>query len=281
MTNNFDIFRWKMAGLSNRSVNRILDFLAESPQKLPLRRLAEIGQPKSTVNFIEGYKSQDVKDLRKQFSRFPSFSILDEAYPERLRQIYDPPTLLFYLGNLKLLEQEKIAFVGSREASSSAMKSTQNLISGLNGRFVIVSGLARGIDTASHLSAIKSKSGTIAVIGTGLDQYYPEDNRKLQDHISRHELLLSEYPAGSKALKYHFPERNRIIAGLSKAVVVIEAKRRSGSLITAERAMEEGRDVFAVPGDINEARSEGCHHLIQEGAKLVYQPKDIIEEYES
>jgi len=137
------------------------------------------------------------------------------------------------------------------------------------------------VDTASHAAAIKSGAGSIGVIGTGLDVVYPEDNRRLQDYMAEHELLLTEYPPGTKPLKYHFPDRNRIIAGLSKGVVVVEAKKRSGSLITAERAMEEGREVFAVPGDINEGRSEGCHHLIQEGAKLVYQSKDILEEFES
>lgn len=149
----------------------------------------------------------------------------------------------------------------------------------LNQNFTIVSGLAKGIDTASHLSAIKNKIPTIAVIGTGLDIFYPLENRKIQEYLAKNQLILSEYPVGEKPLRYHFPERNRIIAGLSHGVVVIEAKLRSGSLITCERALEEGRDIFAVPGNIADGFSDGCNHLIQQGAKLIYQAQDILEEY--
>lgn len=279
MITNFDLFRWKNAGMSNLGVNRLLEHYKIYPQKLSLRKMAQIAQVKSIPNFIESYKAQDVKTLRKEFRKFPSFSILEEIYPVRLREIYNPPTLLFYQGNIDLLNLPKLAFVGSRASSQHGGKAVQKIIKELGGRFVIVSGLARGIDATSHIGAIKNQTSTIAVIGTGLDVFYPAENRKVQEYMAQKELILSEYASGEKPLKYHFPERNRIIAGLSRGVVVIEAKFRSGSLITCERAMEEGRDVFAVPGDITEGYSEGCHRLIQQGAKLVSCGQDILEEY--
>ena len=150
----------------------------------------------------------------------------------------------------------------------------------MENELVIVSGLARGIDTAAHMSILQSGGKTIAVIGTGLDVYYPRSNKRLQDYIGQHHLLLSEYGPGEEPLKYHFPARNRIIAGLCRGVIVAEAKMRSGSLITCERAMEEGRDVFAIPGSILDGRSDGCHHLVQEGAKLVTSGQDVLAEFE-
>ena len=143
-----------------------------------------------------------------------------------------------------------------------------------------MSGLARGIDTAAHIASLKNGGKTIAVIGTGLNHFYPKENRQLQNYIAKNHLLLSEYNPDQPALKYHFPERNRIIAGLAGAVLVAEAKMRSGSLITCERALEEGRDIFAVPGSILDGKSDGCHHLIQEGAKCVISGFDILSEYQ-
>ena len=279
MLGNFELFRCKMAGMSNLGLNRVLEYLREDPGKLSLRKMSQIARAKSYYDFIERYKSQDVKELREFFKRFPSFSILDRVYPDRLREMYNPPVLLFYQGDLDLLKRRKLAFVGSRDASPQGLKSVQKIIPDL-ADFAIVSGLARGIDAASHISAVKNQISTIAVVGTGLDVFYPSENRALQEYLSKNHLILSEYAAGEKALKFHFPERNRIIAGLSVGVVVVEAKLRSGSLITAERAMEEGRDVFAIPGNILDGMSDGCHHLIQQGAKLVFSAKDILEEYE-
>ncbi|RZI48221.1 DNA-processing protein DprA [Lactococcus kimchii] len=279
MITNFDLYRWKNAGMTNLGVNKLLKFYTKHQTKLTLRQMAQIAQVKSVADFIEQYKSQDVKKLRENYKKFSSISILDSAYPDRLRQIYNPPALLFYQGNIELLKYPKLAFVGSRASSSSGILSVQKIIKELKQSFIIVSGLAKGIDAASHISAIKSQTPTIAVIGSGLDVFYPAENRKLQEYMAQKELIITEYSPGEKPLKYHFPERNRIIAGLSRGVVVVEAKLRSGSLITSERALEEGRDVFAIPGNITEGYSDGCHHLIQQGAKLVYQAQDILEEY--
>ena len=188
--------------------------------------------------------------------------------------------MLFYKGDLNLLKLPKVAVVGSRSCSQLGTKSVGKIIQGLENELVIVSGLARGIDTAAHMSILQNGGKTIAVIGTGLDVSYPKSNKRLQNYIGEHHLLLSEYGPGEEPLKYHFPARNRIIAGLCRGVIVAEAKMRSGSLITCERAMEEGRDVFAIPGSILDGRSDGCHHLIQEGAKLITSGQDVLSEFE-
>ena len=279
MITNFDLFRWKKAGMTNLGVNKLLKFFRKYDIKISLRQMGQVAQVKSIPNFIEQYKNQDVKKLRIDYKKFSSFSILDDLYPERLREIYNPPVLIFYQGNIDLLKNPKLAFVGSSLAGQSGIKAVQKIITELNQSFTIVSGLAKGIDTASNLSAIKTKTQTIAVIGTGLDIFYPLENRKIQEYLAKNQLVLSEYSLGEKPLKYHFPERNRIIAGLSRGVVVVEAKLRSGSLITCERALEEGRDIFAIPGNIADGTSDDCNHLIQQGAKLVYQAQDILEEY--
>ncbi|MCB5018592.1 DNA-processing protein DprA [Streptococcus mutans] len=237
------------------------------------------GDVPDVINIYPQNKNLDSKALRKEFNRFPSLSILDKEYPLELKNIYNPPVLLFYQGDLDLLARPKLAVVGSRNASQMGVAAVKKIIQDLSKQFVIISGLARGIDTAAHLASLKSGGATIAVIGTGLDVHYPKENRRLQDYIAKNHLLLSEYEAQSQPLKYHFPERNRIIAGLSQGVMVAEAKIRSGSLITCERAMEEGRDVFVVPGNILDGQSEGCHHLIQEGAKCITSGFDILNEF--
>ncbi|MFV0556653.1 MAG: DNA-processing protein DprA [Lactovum sp.] len=279
---NFDIYRYKVSGMTNRGVNKLIKFYRQHQlsKKLTIRQVGQIANVKSLSHFLENYRQIDNQKLREDFKKFPSFSILDDIYPEALREIYNPPSLLFYQGDLELLNFPKLAFVGSRNSSKEGERAIEKLMKEITENFVIVSGLAKGIDSKSHISAIKSNLKTIAVIGTGLDVYYPKENIKLQNYIASHYLLLTEYGPSEKPLRYHFPERNRIIAGLSRGVVLIEAKMRSGSLITAERALEEGRDVFAVPGSISTGNSEGCHHLIQEGAKLVSCGQDILEEYQ-
>ncbi|MDR1606233.1 MAG: DNA-processing protein DprA [Streptococcaceae bacterium] len=283
---NFELYRLKKAGMSNLMINRFLAYLAvieadgqKGQPLLHLPKFIRLSAMSHQAQFWEKYRRLDLKALRAEFLKFPSFSINDAVYPESLREIYNPPVLLFYQGDLTLLEQPKLAFVGSRACSRKGVSSVQKIIKDLGARCVIVSGLARGIDTASHIAAMKNGGQTIGIIGTGLDVSYPRENRQLQAYLATHQLLLTEYGASEKPLAYHFPERNRIIAGLSRGVVVTEAKLRSGSLITCERAMEEGRDVFAIPGNITDGLSDGCHHLIQEGAKLVYQGQDILIEY--
>ena len=280
---NFDLYRLKKAGMSNLMINQFLALIADCQEKNPLVclpafvRQSEMPHP---ALFWEKFRMLDLKSLRQEFQKFPSFSILDSVYPESLKEMYNPPVLLFYQGDLSLLHQAKLGVVGSRDCTKQGVASVQKIIKELQNHFVIISGLARGIDTASHIAAMKNGGKTIAVIGTGLDVNYPRENYQLQAYIAKQHLLLTEYGPGEKPLKYHFPERIRVIAGLSRGVLVAEAKRRSGSLITCERALEEGCDVFAIPGNIVDHLSDGCHHLIQEGAKLVCHGHDILMEYD-
>ncbi|MTB63898.1 DNA-protecting protein DprA [Streptococcus sp. zg-86] len=278
--NNFELFTLKKAGLTNLQIHKVLATQDSHKKSLSLKSIALYSTCKNPVIFIEKYKQLDLKRCREEFNRFPSFSILDEIYPLELKQMYNPPVLLFYQGDLSLLEHPKLGVVGARSASSMGTQSIKKIISELNNRFVIVSGLARGIDTAAHMATLKNGGKTIAVIGSGLAVHYPKENAVLQRYLAREHLLLTEYAADTPPLKYHFPERNRIIAGLSQGIVVAEAKMRSGSLITCERALEEGRDVFAIPGSILDGKTAGCHHLIQEGAKCITSGLDVLSEYQ-
>lgn len=207
-------------------------------------------------------------------------SILDPRFPEYLRHIYDPPALLFYKGNLNLVKENLLSVVGSRNHSLYTIDVLQRFIPPLvQAGIVTVSGLARGVDTKMHQSTLECSGNTIAVIGCGLDVYYPRENQALQAEIAQNHLLLSEYPLGTKPLKHHFPMRNRIIAGLSLGTLVVEAKYRSGSLITANLALREGREVFAVPGDITNPYCEGTNDLIAHGATCVLNGEMITQLY--
>ncbi|HEN4522138.1 TPA: DNA-protecting protein DprA [Streptococcus agalactiae] len=279
--NHFELFKLKKAGLTNLNINNIINYLKKnSLTSLSVRNMAVVSKCKNPTFFIENYKQLDLKKLRQEFKKFPVLSILDSNYPLELKEIYNPPVLLFYQGNIELLSKPKLAVVGARQASQIGCQSVKKIIKETNNQFVIVSGLARGIDTAAHVSALKNGGSSIAVIESGLDVYYPTENKKLQEYMSYNHLVLSEYFTGEQPLKFHFPERNRIIAGLCQGIVVAEAKMRSGSLITCERALEEGREVFAIPGNIIDGKSDGCHHLIQEGAKCIISGKDILSEYQ-
>ncbi|EPU81531.1 TPA: DNA-processing protein DprA [Streptococcus agalactiae] len=279
--NHFELFKLKKAGLTNLNINNIINYLKKnSLTSLSVRNMAVVSKCKNPTFFIENYKQLDLKKLRQEFKKFPVLSILDSNYPLELKEIYNPPVLLFYQGNIELLSKPKLAVVGARQPSQIGCQSVKKIIKETNNQFVIVSGLARGIDTAAHVSALKNGGSSIAVIGSGLDVYYPTENKKLQEYMSYNHLVLSEYFTGEQPLKFHFPERNRIIAGLCQGIVVAEAKMRSGSLITCERALEEGREVFAIPGNIIDGKSDGCHHLIQEGAKCIISGKDILSEYQ-
>lgn len=204
----------------------------------------------------------------------------DSDYPWLLGQIYDPPQLLYCLGNKSLLGKKLIAVVGSRKMTPYGKWASEKLTKELVEKgFVIVSGLARGVDTSAHRAALRAKGLTIAVLGSGFDHIYPGENKRLaQEIVEKGGLLISEYPPEQRVLSANFPKRNRIISGLSLGVLVIEATLKSGSLITARLSLEQGREVFAIPGPINSAQSEGTAMLIQQGAKLVFRLEDILEE---
>ena len=231
--------------------------------------------PDETNKWIESMDwDLEIKRLQKQ--KVKVITILDGAYPQRLKEIYLPPIVLFYRGNLSLISQRAVAIVGSRDHSKYAKDCIHELIPALvNDGIVVISGLARGVDTLAHEETLKVNGNTIAVIGSGLDVVYPSENLKLYDVIAKRGLILSEYPLQSRPLKFHFPYRNRIIAGLSHGVCVIEAKEKSGSLITANLALSENREVFAVPGSIFSIHSKGTNSLIEAGACLVSSGKTI------
>lgn len=202
----------------------------------------------------------------------------DENYPAILKHIYNPPALLFYRGCLQAAGS-RIAIVGSRRFSAYGRSAAEKLASELAERGItVVSGAARGIDTAAHQGALRT-GRTVAVLGCGVDVAYPAENRHLLAAIAEAGAVVSEYAPGTSPLPGFFPARNRIISGLARGTVVVEAAAKSGSLITAEMALSEGRDVFAVPGSIYSPQSVGCHRLIQQGAKLVSSVDDILEEY--
>ncbi|WP_310733441.1 DNA-processing protein DprA [Colwellia sp. BRX10-3] len=205
----------------------------------------------------------------------------DPLYPHLLKEIYDPPLVLFARGNVELLSLAKIAIVGSRNASISGREIAHKLAGQLTEKFVVTSGLALGIDAQAHLGALNNQGYTIAVVATGLDITYPARHKELQKNIIENNgLIISEFAPGVAPKAGHFPKRNRLISGLSLGVLVVEASLKSGSLITARCALEQGREVFAVPSSIYNAQAKGCHWLIKQGAKLVEDTADIIEEFE-
>lgn len=203
----------------------------------------------------------------------------DEDYPPLLREIADPPLVLFVLGDRTLLEQPQIAIVGSRNPTTGGCENSHAFAGALaQVGFVITSGLALGIDACAHRGALAGGGKTLAVAGTGLDRVYPAHHRELAHAIAQNGALISEFPLGSPPRREHFPRRNRLISGMSLGVLVVEAALHSGSLITARLATDQGREVFAIPGSIHSPLARGCHALIRDGAKLVETAQDILEE---
>jgi len=211
--------------------------------------------------------------------RFSIVTLTDSQYPARLKTIADPPPLLYFTGQLLERDQHALAIVGARKGSHPGRAFTRQLSGDLAALgFTIVSGLARGIDADAHEGALASAGRTFAVLGCGIDQTYPPEHLKLRERIEQNGAIISEFPMGASPQPYHFPQRNRIISGLSLGVIVTEATSKSGSLITARMALEQNREVFAVPGNVTHPLSHGPHRLIQQGAKLIEKPWDIVEE---
>lgn len=199
-------------------------------------------------------------------------------YPELLREIKDFPKELYCIGNTKLLNERCVALVGSRTTTAYGRATAVRFAGSLaEAGVTVVSGMARGIDTCAHRGALDHGGGTIAVLGCGVDVCYPRENERLMDEIGQRGLLLSEYPPGKRPERYHFPQRNRIISGISEAVLVIQARNGSGALITAETAAEQGREVYSVPGNVDSQYNTGSNKLIQEGAAVALSPGDILQ----
>ncbi|QCQ03990.1 DNA-protecting protein DprA [Ligilactobacillus animalis] len=263
-----------------RVVRYMLSF-ERCPSKDELFLLLKLGQTQKNDLWDALQSKQLAQKVRQNLKVSHFLTILDKRYPLQLQEIYSPPVVLFYQGDIELLDSKKLlGVVGARQCSSYALQAlTQLLPNVIQQQLVLVSGLAKGVDGLTHQLALKHHGKTIAVIGNGLDISYPSCNRALQTQIAHAGLLLSEYPLESRPLKYHFPLRNRIIAGLCQTVLVVEARHHSGSLITANLALQENRNVLALPGRINDINSTGCNELIAAGAKPVLNSNDILEEF--
>ncbi len=208
-------------------------------------------------------------------------SIMDSRYPKKLQEIYDKPICLYVKGNVEILNSFSIAIIGCRNNTEYGEQMARKIVQDLVQKNVVtVSGLARGIDSIAHKATVEKSGKTIAVIGSGLDNLYPKENIKLaRDIIENGGAIITEYPIGTKPEKMNFPARNRIISGISNGIVVVEAKKKSGTMITVDFALEQGREVFCVPGNVNSKNSEGTNELIKEGASIVTKVQDILQEF--
>lgn len=270
-------------GIGGATVRRLLQIFA-SPAVLcaagvPALRAAGLGDAQ-----IEAVRAPDEAGLARDLDWLAgagrqALTLSDPGYPAALREIAQAPPVLFVQGDADWLAMPQVAIVGSRNASPQGAENARAFAAELARRgFVVTSGLALGIDGAAHRGALDAGGGTVAVCGTGLDRVYPARHRRLAHEVATHGALVSEFPTGVPALPENFPRRNRIISGLSMGVLVVEAARESGSLITARLALEQGREVFAIPGSIHNPMARGCHALIRQGARLVETVDDVFEE---
>ncbi|MDH3392718.1 MAG: DNA-processing protein DprA, partial [Desulfobulbaceae bacterium] len=273
------------SGLGAAGCRRLVDHFGSPGRVLsaPRAELARIsGIRKTTLDGIGSIETGRTAETTLQQALDDGQTLLcwdDPEYPARLRTIHDPPVLLYLKGSPQVVNSAGIAVVGARAASTYGLQMAERFSKDLASRgLTIISGLALGIDSTAHTGALAVKGTTVAVLGCGIDIVYPARNRKLFDKISETGAIVSEYPPGTPPDGFRFPARNRIISGLSLGVLVVEAAKRSGSLITAHLALEQGREVFAMPGRVDSGKSEGSHRLLQEGAKLVHSVTDILEE---
>lgn len=254
------------------------------PQALLARKRSELAAY-ATPAVLEALDSEEVRarvGRAIEWAAAPGHAIVtlaDETYPSLLLEIADPPPLLYAVGRTELLQRAALAIVGSRNATAQGVSNAENFAAALsNAGLTIVSGLALGIDAAAHRGGLAGPGSTIAVLGTGIDSVYPRGNAALAATIAARGLLVSEFPLGTAPAAQNFPRRNRLISGLARGCLVVEAALASGSLISARAAADQGREVFAVPGSIHSPLAKGCHALIKSGAKLVESAEDVLAE---
>ena len=247
-----------------------------------LTKIDGIGEKNADQILNEKYRTNlDKYEKYMKDNKIELIHIFDKYYPEKLKKIYDKPIVLFVKGNKEILNNFSLAIIGCREYSKYGEMCAKKITEQITKKNIItVSGLARGIDSIGHRETLKNNGKTIAVIGSGIDCIYPKENIELANEIIKNGgAIVSEYIVGTQASKMNFPARNRIISGLSNGVVVIEAKKKSGTMITVDFALEQGKEVFAIPGSIFSPNSEGTNELIKQGAKLVLNINDILEEF--
>lgn len=256
-------------------------FFDMDPQQIGKTFNLSIDRARTVYNDL--HNAQLASQIERDSTNCHIITYFDELYPDILRQIKDPPYVLYALGNLDLLKKQPVlSVIGTRKPSNEGMKKTSFLVDPLaEAGWVIVSGMARGIDGYAHRRTLDAKGKTVAVLGSGFGHIYPRDHFSLFCEIATEGLVLSEYPPDAPPQKFHFPERNRIISGLGFGTLVIEAMERSGTLITVEQALDQGREVYAVPGSPLNVQASGCHQMIQDGAKLVTRGEEIMEDWAS
>ena len=272
-------------GIGNHLFKRLLDQW-KSPENILKQSMDQLASIQGVSERVakEIRKNNPTTNAKKEIDRarqlgITIFCMNDETYPPLLKQIPDPPPVLYVYGQL-IPSDVCIAIVGSRTSTSYGDSITQSLSKDLaNNQVTIVSGMARGIDTAAHKGALDVNGRTVAVMGCGLETVYPAENKALFHSIAKNNgAVISEFPMGAKPEAYHFPSRNRIISGMSMGTIVVEAGNKSGSLITARLALEQDRQVFAVPGQVHSQMTEGTHRLIKQGAKLIENARDVLED---
>ena len=284
--NNRKVLIWlNSIGVSNVTVNKLLRYFENISDiwKVSTDEILSLKGIRSSVKdkIISKRKESVLENILIKIKKndINVMTVFDEDYPNRLRYIYNNPTVLYYKGSFSEVDKLSLGIVGSRKATSYgkwASGKFSNELSELG--ITIISGMAKGIDTEAHKGALKGSGRTIAVLGSGLDNIYPKNNKKLYDRICECGAVVSEFPLGTEPYASNFPQRNRIISGLSLGILVIEATEKSGSLITVEHAIEQGKEVFAIPGNINSIFSRGTNYLIKDGAKIVMDMEDILEE---
>jgi DNA processing protein len=265
-------------GIGSRYFQRLLERFgsAETALRASQHDLAQLGLPQKTISALKTIGRPEIAATLEWLAdpAHQMLTLADEAYPDLLRQIDDPPPVIYLIGNPLLLHQPQLAVIGSRNPTPSGQENAREFARTLaSAGLCITSGLAVGVDGAAHEGALAS-GNTIAVLGTGPDRIYPAAHQELAHRIAEQGLLVTEFPPGVQARAENFPRRNRIISGLSVGTLVVEAALRSGSLITARLALEQGREVFAIPGSIHNPQARGCHGLIRQGAKLVESAQD-------
>lgn len=270
-------------GLGSATLRKLLREIGE-PERIfssSYAQLAAIASPSVARGIAAGTQSAEIENVVAWLgdNNNSIMTWADADYPPSLLQISDPPPLLYVKGHRHLVAAASLAIVGSRHATPQGLRNAESFSRFLSDRgLCIISGLAQGIDAAAHRGGLGGASSTLAVVGTGLDLVFPSANRDLARAIAEQGALISEFPLGTPAKASHFPRRNRIISGLSQGCLVVEAAPQSGSLITAKLAVDQGKDVFAIPGSIHSPLSKGPHLLIKQGAKLVETAQDILEE---
>ena len=285
MSNKYWVWLSSIDNLSLDTIYKLLKIFKE-PERiwyLDKKDLEKINLNKEDIDRILNiYYKQNLDNIMYYIKKnnIITVSINDENYPNSLKNIYDPPILLYLKGNIDLIYKKSISIIGCRLCSSYGKVVTKKFAYNLAKKNItIISGLARGIDTYAHIGALEANGNTIAVLGSGIDVIYPKENENLYNSIIKNNgLIISEYIIGTKPIPINFPKRNRIISALSSGVLVTEAKIRSGSFITVDFALEQGKEIFAVPGNINSVNSEGTNYLIKQGAKLVTSVDDILDE---